>query len=335
MSLPPNGWFEIAQDLETRLRDVEPGWREAAISRFGEERGLALETVRAYGAARRHLHSIAKSQPELAQALRAAPVDSITALARWSQHDPSGASDAANKVAANQLSVRQVKEGARAAQVQNTSTYSKKEFIDRITRKRELYWPRSETKRILDDYTRFQIELNSVEIGKISTFKYDNYRFGGDIYVVPNYVLRNKRIDLFAGDGDWRVAILVVGPYRVSEYYSRRHVDWLLLAVAAAHFFKRVALFFCEGADIKPFRRWLANEDSANQLDISLVRETKAGEFQIVGRSEASEESVSSESAGSEQVPQGETAEHNDEAIEAEIQAAWESRDDSDSGSSP
>jgi hypothetical protein len=216
------------------------------------------------------------------------------------------------------MSVREVRKRAKPADGREMPVSSKQTLIKRILGNKGIYWPTSDEDDILVNHDDALVEFGRSNAPQWSIRRESIYKMGGDLRPATNDVIRNRRIDLFAhndneGD-DRRVAILVVGPYSVREYYSRRHVDWVLIAVAATHFYANVALFFSDDADIAPFQRWLRIQDPRAELKISLVRETDAG-FRIVARSEARNRGVADNAEGSKEGANNE--EHGEEAQES------------------
>lgn len=123
----------------------------------------------------------------------------------------------------------------------------------------------------------------------------ENYFMGGKLVVSTAEIARDHRIDLFAGDRGRRVAILVVGPYNISKYYTKLHADWILLAIGISYFFKDVALFFPPDGVVRPFQRWLRQYDPDQKLTLHLVKENSDGAFRVVGRNDFIDDETSSE----------------------------------------
>jgi hypothetical protein len=278
----PNRWFALAEDLQARLKKVGSGLRESAISEFGQEHGLKADTLRAYLMARRHIESLATQEPDLAQALRTAPVDAVTALARWSQADNTGSVVGARKVAAGQMSINQAKRAAADARGAGVRGSPKLTFVARILSRRGLYWWKQNLLTLADANAALEHCRDTGE--SWTKFQNDAFRMGGKLTAATTEVVRSHRVDLFAGDAARRVAILVVGPYQLSKYYTKLHIDWLLLAIGVSYFYNNVALFFPPEGIVRPFQRWMRLHDPEMQLSILLVRETLDGDFQEIER---------------------------------------------------
>jgi hypothetical protein len=279
---PPNRWFALAEELQARLEKERSGLKELAISAFGREHGLKADTLRAYLMARRHIESLATQEPDLAQALRTAPVDAVTALARWSRADATGSVVGARKIAAGQMSINQAKRAAADARGAGVRGSPRLTFVARILNRRGLYW-RTQNFLTLAD-ANFAL-AHCKDTGESWTkYQNDAFRMGGKLSAAATIIARSHRVDLFAGDAARRVAILVIGPYQLDKYYTKLHIDWLLLAIGVSYFYNNVALFFPPEGIVHPFQRWLRQHDPEMQLSIHLVRETPDGDFQVIER---------------------------------------------------
>jgi len=248
--------------MEVALQSAQPGKREAATLAFGKVVGLAADTLRTYAMARRYLRSIEAINESLARNLRAAPVLAVATLARWQAQDPVRAMEAAQGVAKGLYTVRALRTAERMARTGPGGPQTPKAiWLRSLLAKKGYLWgaPRPGDSRFGDsvDFTAPYFDLPKLlwlegRVPGLSTMI-------GGYFSLPGPSDRHYKVDLFAGEQERRVALLLVGPYANPRHYVDRAADWMLKASGLALFYPHAGLLLPEACDPITYTSWLAH----------------------------------------------------------------------------
>lgn len=255
----PRDWWVVAEKMEVALQTAQPGKREAATLAFGKVVGLAADTLRTYAMARRYLRSIEAIDESLARDLRAAPVLAVTTLARWQAHNPVRALEAAQGVAKGLYTVRALRVAERKARSGPGGPQTPKAiWLRSLLAKKGYLWgaprPGDLPFEVGLDFAAPDFDLPKLLRleGRVSRFP----TMVGGYFSLPHPNDRNFKVDLFAGEHERRVALLLVGPYANPRHYIDRAADWMLKASGLAHFYPHAGLLLPEPCDLHAYTSW-------------------------------------------------------------------------------
>jgi hypothetical protein len=213
-----------AERAATLIGEPAQGEKEAALGAVSTVLNIPPKTLRSYLVAWRFVRSLDTARRRKAATM---PAVALEIIARWHLHDPSGAMRAIEAYAAGQYTVRSLLAAETAARPQRSELGGRR--LEQIYREEiegrlgslETIWPRPSRPLYFADDKAAALPNPS---GKADLVKPFRYRKDG-----PNV-------------GKSGCAIMIVGPYTVTELYKRRSVDWCLRALGLTFFHDHVAL---------------------------------------------------------------------------------------------
>lgn len=115
-------WLKLADEVFLTFSRAPHGAKEAALVEAAARHGVAPQTLRRLLAGRQFLDRLVQTEPGLTQALRTSSFAAVEVLARWARWDRHAAADAARKLLAEKMSVRQLAMAEQEARRQKGNT---------------------------------------------------------------------------------------------------------------------------------------------------------------------------------------------------------------------
>jgi hypothetical protein len=227
-------WKTRAREARARLRDAKHGERESALRSIAGTNDV--NTVRREIFVLEFVDLLKRADPELAKALKDAPLSAMETLARWSSFDKAAAMKAAKDLSRGYYTGKSLTSAMRSARPTDVSTY---------------------TGESLGTAYRMENEEPAVRavrrlLGNLSA-PIVYYKEGDDPPIDYHFLLLPE-----AGKGTVQsVAAIIVGPYQNRTLYRKRRHEWLLRALGLSWLYDHVVLLLPAHADAADYTKWI------------------------------------------------------------------------------
>jgi hypothetical protein len=230
------GWYEIAAAARVKLEDIPHGEGNARLTAIGSQFGRRPDTLRRFIAAATFIDRL--KDDDLSPALKSLPVAAVELIARWWAYDPSEARKAAKLLAQGSYTI----ESLRAAEGQARRA-------SKVTR-----WGRAGHHALR---TRLGSQVKEMVQAE------------GEGAFVPDKPGRfdPRKLDfLFRSEGDanYRIAVLLFGPFQDEELYWTRKDDFLLNILGLSKVYTKVVGIIPTRQVSAEFEAWLDHIDDPN-----------------------------------------------------------------------
>jgi hypothetical protein len=232
-------WKTRAREARARLRDAKHGERESVLRSIAGTNDV--NTVRREIFVLEFVDLLKRADPELAKALKDAPLSAMETLARWSSFDKAAAMKAAKDLSRGYYTGKSLTSAMRSARPTDVSTY---------------------TGESLGTAYRMENKEPAVQavrrlLGKLSGRKLSgpkvNYKEGDDPPIDYHFLLLPEP----GGGTVQSVAAIIVGPYQNRTLYRKRRHEWLLRALGLSWLYDHVVLLLPAHADAADYTKWI------------------------------------------------------------------------------
>jgi hypothetical protein len=233
-----SGWYTIAVAARDKIEDTPHGERNARLAAVAAQLGRRPDTIRRFIAAASFVDRL--EEKDLSTVLVRLPVAGVELISRWWAYDSKEARKAANDLATGSFNVQALKAAEKQAREASTA----------------VRWGRA-GHYSLRNRLHSQIK-QMVQIEGEPAFVLDE----------PKRFDPRKLDFLFRSDGDenYRISVLLFGPFQDEELYRTRQDDFLLSILGLSRAYTKVIGIIPTGLDrlMYEFEAWLDHVGDPN-----------------------------------------------------------------------